>query len=728
MANINNILANFSVNQNNFITTITQIQKHTQITNKTINVFNQSVGELNNKLKAADYNAFALSFQYADKALRSVGNSSVVFEENLKSLSISTGISGEALEALSANARKLGVSTGLGAGQALKAYQVLASQIDVSKVGLEGLNALQAETMTLAKASGLGVEGVAMALSATINQFGLEASEANRVINVLAAGAKYGAAGIPELSEALGAVGVAARNAGLNVESASGALEVLSRGNLKGAEAGRALEAVMQGMQSFLGIDFNSTTLASGLEALKPRLNDAAYLTGVFGANHVEVARYLIANAAAVQEMTAKVTDSNVAQEQAEMRSETIASKMAVMRERVDNLKYSIFELTGGVSGYIGVLGEAMGGVANFIPLIGLYNQIQMRMAATTKAATGAQRGLNLAFKACPLLWIVTGITALIGVVSLAVNLFGKFNAQQNLTEKITGKVAGQIAVEQRGMNQLFDALKKTNPESEERKRLLAEMQQKYPGYLDVQGLEKAGEEELEQARKKANDELARTILLQEQKKNKEEAARKITEAERKVFDRFRKKGVNEQDINKYLDEINQVTQTIVGEGKFKAGVFSGASGNQIQQIIYKVFNDRKSRGLSLEAYSELSDLVDTQLEMQNALKVMKDFGRMRYGVDVNANSGLAPAGIPGTGAASVIPALQTTLPAAAQQSSQAAVTGGTRSTNVTINLGKLMENVNIYAREFRDGLNDLDNKVLESLTRVLNVAQSSVI
>lgn len=69
MANINNILANFSVNQNNFITTITQIQKHTQITNKTINVFNQSVGELNNKLKAADYNAFALSFQYADKAL-----------------------------------------------------------------------------------------------------------------------------------------------------------------------------------------------------------------------------------------------------------------------------------------------------------------------------------------------------------------------------------------------------------------------------------------------------------------------------------------------------------------------------------------------------------------------------------------------------------------------------------------------------------------------------------
>lgn len=73
MANVNNILANFSVNQNNFVTNITQIQKHIQVTNKTVNVFNRSVDELHKKLKAADYNAFALSFQYADKALQTVG-------------------------------------------------------------------------------------------------------------------------------------------------------------------------------------------------------------------------------------------------------------------------------------------------------------------------------------------------------------------------------------------------------------------------------------------------------------------------------------------------------------------------------------------------------------------------------------------------------------------------------------------------------------------------------
>lgn len=69
MANINNIFTDISINQNNFLTNITQIQKQIQVTNKTVNVFNRSMDELQSKLKMVDYNAFALSFQYADKAL-----------------------------------------------------------------------------------------------------------------------------------------------------------------------------------------------------------------------------------------------------------------------------------------------------------------------------------------------------------------------------------------------------------------------------------------------------------------------------------------------------------------------------------------------------------------------------------------------------------------------------------------------------------------------------------
>lgn len=666
MANINNIFTDISINQNNFLTNITQIQKQIQVTNKTVNVFNRSMDELQSKLKMVDYNAFALSFQYAGKALQLVGDSSVAFEESLTDLSVKTGISGEALEALSANARKLGVSTGLGAGQALKAYQVLASQIDVSKVGLEGLNALQAKTMTLAKASGLGVEGVAMALSATINQFGLEASEANRVINVLAAGAKYGAAGIPELSEALGAVGTAARNAGVNVESASGALEVLSRGNLKGVEAGRALEAVMQGMQSSLGIDFNNTSLASGLEVLKPRLNDVAYLTGVFGANNMEAAQYLIANAAAVQEMTDKVTDSNVAQEQASFRSETVASRMAVAREWVDNLKYSIFELTGGWSGYLSLVGEGLAGIANFIPLVGLLGKgfgflkaqtilakqsmnaltlsvnrqtIAQKLQKLSTAAIAkvlslwrkAQWLTNAAMYACPIVWIVLGIAALVAGIVLVIKKFDSWGAALLSFLGPIGWVINAFMILKNNWESIVEAFKTD-------------------GILE--GLKRIG-----------------VVLLDTM--------------------------------------LYPVQQFLTLLGKIPGFSFARKKAEKIQAM-------RDSLKLASPAKQKATDKATGKTVVE--------------GEGIEEQGGLNSFSSLGMNNSASVPTLQTTLPAAAQQSSQAAVTGGARNSSVTINLGKLMENVNIYAREFRDGLNDLDNKVLESLTRVLNVAQSSVI
>lgn len=619
--------------------------------------------------KATDYallNMKAELYERVGKALQTVSNSSVVFEENLKSLSISTGISGEALEVLSANARKIGVSTGLGAGQALKAYQVLASQIDISKVGLEGLNALQAETMTLAKASGLGVEGVAMALSATINQFGLEASEANRVINVLAAGAKYGAAGIPELAEALGTVGAVARNAGVNVESASGALEVLSRGNLKGVEAGRALEAVMQGMQSSLGIDFNNTSLASGLEVLKPRLNDVAYLTGVFGANNMEAAQYLIANAAAVQEMTDKVTDSNVAQEQASFRSETVASRMAVAREWVDNLKYSIFELTGGWSGYLSLVGEGLAGIANFIPLVGLLGKgfgflkaqtilakqsmnaltlsvnrqtIAQKLQKLSTAAIAkvlslwrkAQWLTNAAMYACPIVWIVLGIAALVAGIVLVIKKFDSWGAALLSFLGPIGWVINAFMILKNNWESIVEAFKTDG-----------------------------------------------------------------------IFGGLKRIGVVLLDTMLY-----PVQQFLTLLGKIPGFSFARKKAEKIQAM-------RDSLKLASPAKQKATDKATGKTAVE--------------GEGIEEQGGLNSFSSLGMNNSASVPTLQTTLPAAAQQSSQAAVTGGARNSSVTINLGKLMENVNIYAREFREGLNDLDNKVLESLTRVLNVAQSSVI
>lgn len=631
---------------------------------KSIEIPKMNISSINipaKSMKSFDYALFNMKAEFAErlgKAMELAGASTTVYEQTLKDLSASSGISGTALEKLSDNARQVGVSSGLGATQALKAYQILASQVDVSKVGLEELNTLQEKTMTLAKASGMEVEGAAVALSGTLNQFGLQAEEANRVMNVLAAGARYGAAGIPELSQALGVAGSAARAAGVDVESATGALEVLSRANLQGADAGAALGDIMTKMQTSLGMDFSNTSFSAALEALKPQLNDTAYLTQVFGEGNLSAAQYLIANAAAVQEMTDQVTGSNVAQEQAAIRSDTVAERMARLRQRVEDMKIGLFNLTGGAIGYVGIAGEMLSKMANLVPLVGLLSkgfkvlrtQKLLAKAATdsltlsinrqviaqklhslwsgivkvaTIAWTGVQWLLNVALNANPIGLIILGITALIGVITLVVNKFSTWGSALSLLMGPLGLIINTVMILKNNWESIVEAFKTD-------------------GILG--GLKRIG-----------------AVIL-----------------------------------DMLLYPLQQILELV---GKIPGLSFAKKGAEKIQGV-------RDRLNLATPGKQEDARAAAPQAE----------------------EGGISAVTLPGTENASLVPTYQTTSPEAARSSSQTTVSGGTRSTNVTLNLGKLMDSVNIHAQEFRDGLNDLDNKVLESLTRVLNVAQSSVI
>ncbi|GHV02970.1 hypothetical protein FACS1894159_11920 [Bacteroidia bacterium] len=190
------------------------------------------------------------------------------FEQQMSEFSGITGIVGEDLKMLGQAARRTGIDSGLGATGAVKAFSLLASQIDVDKIGMEGLIELQRRTITLAQAGGLTLEDAANAMAGTINQFGLQASEANRVINVMAAGSKFGAAEVNDLAMSFKVAGAAANAAGLRVEDVAGATETLAMNNLKGAEAGTALRNVLLSMQTKLKVDFNKTSLAEALAKL----------------------------------------------------------------------------------------------------------------------------------------------------------------------------------------------------------------------------------------------------------------------------------------------------------------------------------------------------------------------------------------------------------------------------------------------------------------------------
>ena len=291
------------------------------------------------KMKMPNVIALAEALGKVGNALAGATDKGMSFGQGMADLSAITGLVGKDLEQLEANARKFGKESGLGAETAARAYTILASQIDVADIGMEGLNTLQEKSITLAQASGMSLDASAEALAGTVNQFGLGADAAERVINVLAAGSKYGAAEINDLTQSFKVTGSAASAMGLSVEETAGALEILSKANLKGSEAGTALRNIILKLNTELGIDLGETSLGTALEALKPKLTDATYLSKVFGMENIAAAQFLIQNASAVDEMTAQLTGTNTAQEQAAVRTQTTAQKLAEFRAFVDDLK-----------------------------------------------------------------------------------------------------------------------------------------------------------------------------------------------------------------------------------------------------------------------------------------------------------------------------------------------------------------------------------------------------
>lgn len=375
----------------------------------------QKLTNICNELKNIKFSTIVSNVKDTAESLEKISAAGVEFEQGMADLQAITGIVGKDLETISRTARRVGKESGLGAKGAVDAFTLLASQIQIDKIGLKGLIQLQKETITLAQAGGMTLSDAATAMAATINQFGLEASHANRVVNVLAAGSKYGAAEVTDLAQSFKVTGATAAAAGLSVEQTAGALEVLSQSNVKGSEAGTALRNVILKLQTTLGMDLSKVGLADALDSLKPKLKDVTFLAKVFGSENIAAAQYLITNAKAVEEMTTAVTGTSVAQEQAAIRTKTHAEQMKRIQANIDDLKISMLEFTGGLSGYASALGETAVMLSQSLPLFFLIKGAIattakivgggivvafVKLAAAAKASVGAMKGAWVAAKA----------------------------------------------------------------------------------------------------------------------------------------------------------------------------------------------------------------------------------------------------------------------------------------------------------------------------------------
>lgn len=163
------------------------------------------------------------------------------FEQTLNVLGATSGATAEDLSRVAERAKELGADLTLPATSATDAANVM---LELSKAGFSVQESMDAAkgALQLATAAQTDAATAAGIVSGAINAFNLEATEAVRIADLLAAGANASSASMTDLGQGLQQAGFAFAAAGLPVEDLVTSLAALTNVGLTGSDAGTALK------------------------------------------------------------------------------------------------------------------------------------------------------------------------------------------------------------------------------------------------------------------------------------------------------------------------------------------------------------------------------------------------------------------------------------------------------------------------------------------------------
>lgn len=270
------------------------------------------------------------------------------FESAVADLSAITGATGDDLKFLSDRAREFGATTTLSAVEAAEAFKLIASAKPDLLENLDALAEVTKQTITLAEASGTALPDAARTLGIALNQAGAGAKEAARFVNVLAAGAKFGASEVVDTAAALQKAGVSATGAGASFEELNAAIQILAANGIKMEEAGTALRNIFLNLQTQSDDKFNPALvgLAEAFQNLREESLTAGEAELLFGKRAFDAGNILIQNVGQLESMTAKLTGTNVAAEQAAVRFDTLTGDLKQLVSAFAEVQIQVGEKT----------------------------------------------------------------------------------------------------------------------------------------------------------------------------------------------------------------------------------------------------------------------------------------------------------------------------------------------------------------------------------------------
>lgn len=445
------------------------------------------LGQSFKRLNAIDLQAISQSAQNLNDRFANLNAPFISYESGLAEVSAITGVTGAALDDLGKKAKESAEKFGGSATDSLTTYKTLLSRLgpDIAK-SPEALAKMEENVRTLSKTMGNDAVGSVDALTTAMLQYGVDLSnpvtaqqEMTNMMNIMAAGAKEGAAEVPAIADALKVAGVQAKQSNVSFAETNAVLQELSKGGKNGAEAGTALRNVLAKMSGEdvlskdaigkldkMGVNMkivSDTTLplTTRLRELKKAQGDATAVAQIFGIENAAAANIMLNSVDAQDTLKGKLEGTNAAQEQAAIMMDTVAEKQSRLSAFFTNAKIALGEYTAAFTPYISA---GAGGISLMADLknahegytiamsglktmLGLTENQSLLTAAKTKIVavaqgiwtgitnicTAAQMGLNAAMAANPIGVVIIAILALIALVIVIIAKYDEWGAALSL-------------------------------------------------------------------------------------------------------------------------------------------------------------------------------------------------------------------------------------------------------------------------------------------------------
>ncbi len=343
------------------------------------------------EMSAIDLFAVADSVESLANQFEQINAPGAAFNASLKEVEAITGVTGEALDELGSKARQTAKDFGGDASAMTESYKSVLSRLgpDIAN-NQEALDLMGRNIATLSKTMGNDAVGSMDALTTAMLQFGVDLSDPLQaadqmtiMMNVMAAGAKEGAAEVTDIGSAIKQAGVQAKDSNVTFEETNAALQALAKGGKYGSEAGVALRNVLSKMAGedvipkaaseklrALGVDYSvvadkAIPLTDRLRELRKAQSDGTIMAQIFGTENAAAASILLNSVDAQDELRTAITGTNTATEQADVIMSGYTETMSRVSAWFTDLKIGLFDITSNIAPFVDGLAGAVTVMAN---------------------------------------------------------------------------------------------------------------------------------------------------------------------------------------------------------------------------------------------------------------------------------------------------------------------------------------------------------------------------